>query len=203
MKKENKGITLVALVVTVIILLILAGISIASLTGNGLFEKAKLAKEKQENSQQLESVILNDYENSINSSIVSNRDYETEINKLKEEIAVLKQKNAITISNLFSGSVGKGSTNNILSEDFRNYKFLLIYAQWTYGEVGCQSLLINTDKIFVSESYKTDGTPYSSFNIIWDASYAITIYFNSYTEFSITDSSSYKDLIVTDIYGIK
>lgn len=45
-KKKENGITLVALVITIIILLILAGISIAQLTGNGLFEKAKLAKEK-------------------------------------------------------------------------------------------------------------------------------------------------------------
>ena len=41
---KNKGLTLVALVITVIILLILAGISIASLTGSGLFENAKLAE---------------------------------------------------------------------------------------------------------------------------------------------------------------
>ena len=46
LNKKNKGITLVALVITIIILLILAGISIAQLTGNGLFENAKLAKEK-------------------------------------------------------------------------------------------------------------------------------------------------------------
>ena len=38
--KEQKGITLVALVITIIILLILAGISIATLTGeNGLFKR--------------------------------------------------------------------------------------------------------------------------------------------------------------------
>ena len=42
--KKEKGITLIALVITIIILLILAGISIASLTGSGLFEKAKDAK---------------------------------------------------------------------------------------------------------------------------------------------------------------
>ena len=59
--KNKKGITLVALVVTIIILLILAGISIASLTGNGLFEKAKLAKEKQVNSQILEDATLSEY----------------------------------------------------------------------------------------------------------------------------------------------
>ena len=62
---KNSGITLVTLVVTIIILLILAGISIASLTWNGLFEKAKLAKEKQENAQVEEDTTLADYENKI------------------------------------------------------------------------------------------------------------------------------------------
>jgi len=47
-KKKNKGITLIALVITIIILLILAGISIASLTGSGLFAKAGEAKIKTE-----------------------------------------------------------------------------------------------------------------------------------------------------------
>lgn len=43
--KSNKGITLIALVITIIILLILAGISIATLTGeNGLLSKANTAK---------------------------------------------------------------------------------------------------------------------------------------------------------------
>ena len=40
MKKQN-GITLVALVITIIILLILAGISIAALSNQGIFTKAK------------------------------------------------------------------------------------------------------------------------------------------------------------------
>ena len=42
--KFNKGITLVALVITIIILLILATISIQSLTNTGLFKKAQKAK---------------------------------------------------------------------------------------------------------------------------------------------------------------
>ena len=65
--EKSKGITLVALVITIVILLILAGISIAQLTGNGLFENAKLAKEKYENAQDLENSILDDYDNKINS----------------------------------------------------------------------------------------------------------------------------------------
>ena len=45
--KSTKGITLIALVVTIIILLILAGVSIAMLTGNnGVLTQAKSAKEK-------------------------------------------------------------------------------------------------------------------------------------------------------------
>ena len=62
-KKEVKGITLVALVITIIILLILAGISIATLTGSGLFEKARLAEQKSKNGQELEDSTLGDYEN--------------------------------------------------------------------------------------------------------------------------------------------
>ena len=44
--KEEKGITLIVLVITIIILLILAGVSITMLTGNnGILTQAKLAKE--------------------------------------------------------------------------------------------------------------------------------------------------------------
>ena len=41
--RKNKGITLVALVITIVILLILAGISIQAITNTGLFENAKRA----------------------------------------------------------------------------------------------------------------------------------------------------------------
>ena len=44
--KKDNGITLVVLVITIIILLILTGITIAQLTGKGLFEKAQLSKEE-------------------------------------------------------------------------------------------------------------------------------------------------------------
>lgn len=54
--KKNKGITLIALVITIVILLILAGITIAQLTGNGLFEKAKLAREETLKSQIAEEI---------------------------------------------------------------------------------------------------------------------------------------------------
>ncbi len=47
--KDTKGITLIALVITIIILLILAGISIGALSGdNGLIKEAKQGKEQAE-----------------------------------------------------------------------------------------------------------------------------------------------------------
>lgn len=56
--EKVNGITLVSLVITIIILLILAGVSIAELTGNGLFAKAIEAKEKAEMSRLEEEMQL-------------------------------------------------------------------------------------------------------------------------------------------------
>lgn len=56
---KNKGITLIALVITVIVLLILAGVSIAMLTGeNGILNQAKKAKEETEIASEEEKVKL-------------------------------------------------------------------------------------------------------------------------------------------------
>ena len=47
--KEEKGITLIALVITVIVLLILSGVSIAMLTGNnGILTQAQKSKQATE-----------------------------------------------------------------------------------------------------------------------------------------------------------
>lgn len=68
-KSKNKGITLIALVITIIILLILAGIAISTLTGsNGLFVKAKDARNNTLNAKQ-EEEIRNGY-NSVIASIL-------------------------------------------------------------------------------------------------------------------------------------
>ena len=61
--RRNKGITLIALVVTIIVLLILAGISIAMLTGqNGILNRAAEAKEKTGVAQEDENEKLQGYE---------------------------------------------------------------------------------------------------------------------------------------------
>ena len=59
MKKEKRGITLIALVITIIILLILATISIQALTQTGLFQNANRAKLDTKRSQIKEWLSLN------------------------------------------------------------------------------------------------------------------------------------------------
>ena len=57
--RKNKGITLIALVVTIIVLLVLAGVSIAMLTGqNGILKRTAQAKEETSNKQEEDLVKL-------------------------------------------------------------------------------------------------------------------------------------------------
>ena len=67
---KNNGITLIALVITIIILLILAGIAIASLTGdNGLFARANQARQNTLDAQNKENATLEGYEDKIDEII--------------------------------------------------------------------------------------------------------------------------------------
>ena len=69
-KLKNKGITLIALVITIIVLLILAGVSIAMLTGqNGILTQAQNAKNRTEEAQAEEENRLNEYNNIINNYV--------------------------------------------------------------------------------------------------------------------------------------
>ena len=59
LRKTNSGITLIALVITIIVLLILAGVTIATLTGdNGILTKVTEAKNKNEEAEEKEKVEL-------------------------------------------------------------------------------------------------------------------------------------------------
>lgn len=75
---KNKGITLVALVITIIILLILAGITMNALAENGLFEKTKLAKEEYRDAEKLENGTLGEYESEIGKYIDGTREQKVE-----------------------------------------------------------------------------------------------------------------------------
>ena len=84
--KRNKGITLIALVVTIIVLLILAGISISLLAGqNGILNRATQAKEENEESKEKEEIGL-----AVTASRINENGYE-EINQSNLQKAINDQ----------------------------------------------------------------------------------------------------------------
>ena len=80
-KNKNKGITLIALVITIIILLILAGISISALTNQGLFKNAKVAQNATEKAEAEQGQRLNEYEDEINKYLNNSKDNSDEDKK--------------------------------------------------------------------------------------------------------------------------
>ena len=76
--KKQKGITLVALVITIIILLILAGISIQAITNTGLFAQAENAKRESEIANIKEKIALDIYEKQLEPPLGSITDVELE-----------------------------------------------------------------------------------------------------------------------------
>ena len=93
-REKNKGITLVALVITIVILIILAGISISTLTNTGIFQKAKDAKKASENAEKEQRETLGEYEKELN-KYTAQELTENKINTVlsKTENTVLKDKN--------------------------------------------------------------------------------------------------------------
>ena len=74
--KSQKGITLIALVITIIILLILAGVTLNTAIGeNGLFKRAKLATEKYQEAEVNETASLAQFEKEIKNAYIDYNDY--------------------------------------------------------------------------------------------------------------------------------
>ena len=102
--KGKNGITLIALVITIVVLLILAGITIASLLDdNGIINRAKEAKNKIEEAQRNETEQLQNLTNSLNEMIGNN---EEEVNPtVKVTLGTITTSSisvTVTISNLQS-----------------------------------------------------------------------------------------------------
>ena len=71
--KSNKGITLIALVITIIVLLILAGVTIAALSGdNGILKRATEAKEQTNQKNDEETEKIGGYESTIDQYVDGN-----------------------------------------------------------------------------------------------------------------------------------
>lgn len=103
-KHNQKGITLVALVVTIIVLLILASVSINLVLGeNGIITRAKQAKENTETASADELVDLNNLDEELTEEV--------------EDLEPYTESVTITLSDIFTGNVAYKS----MTLDMKNY----------------------------------------------------------------------------------
>ena len=157
MKKENKdkGITLVALVITIIILLILATISIQSLTNTGLFAKAQEAKEKSQNAEENQAKTLNEYEDELNKYISG--DVKTPVKKVSDNIgSVLSITDNTELQDAYGNKIvvpaGFKVTNDAATVD----KGIVIEDATSGATAGSQFVWIPVGKIYTDEQ-KTES----------------------------------------------
>ena len=103
-KKQNGGITLIALVVTIVVLLILAGITITMVLGeDGILSQAKLAAEKTKEAEEQQEKDLQDLAGMINEA-VNGKDPD-------------KLQDAVSSKKVFSHTTGFDESGNKIDEN--------------------------------------------------------------------------------------
>lgn len=116
--RDTKGITLIALVITIIILLILAAVSIATLTGeNGILSKAKIAKIRTEYTSAKEIIELKLMEIQAECSYQQKAYTIKEINEKIEDEKIKKDKE------YYENDALKGILVSV--KEYSKYKFLI------------------------------------------------------------------------------
>ena len=153
-KNKDRGITLVALVITIIILLILATISIQSLTNTGLFAKAQEAKEKTKNAEENQAKTLNEYEDELNKYISG--DVKTPIKKVTDNIdSVLSTTDNTELEDAYGNKIvvpagfkiiSNSDTNNATTVD----KGIVIEDATTGATAGSQFVWVPVGKIYTN-----------------------------------------------------
>ena len=135
--KKATGITLVALIVTIIILMILAGVVIATVTGNNrILNKSKLARDTYQNSINKENGQISSYENEIDKAtfdIASSRDdtitlSKGEYNSLIARIEALENKSTsgFEMKQLVDYITYSSLTSVETNDSISNYNYLYL-----------------------------------------------------------------------------
>ncbi|MCI8482028.1 MAG: hypothetical protein HFJ27_02880 [Clostridia bacterium] len=136
MKKSKEGITLISLIVTIIVLLILAGITIKLTLGDkGIFYMAELSGRNYANSQEYEEHILKKFDNSIENTLTSITN-----NKLMEEIMqkytieeILNNKNNILKTIFEDEAFSRYMLEHYLEQIINSKEAMTILGQSSYG----------------------------------------------------------------------
>ena len=157
--KNNGGITLVALVVTIVILIILATVAInLSLENNGVFNRAKTAKEQYSNAQDYEKTEIAKASNEIDGYVDGNRDTVTvpkdEYENLKNSVQELSNKSPVGFIN----------TNQLLV-DITDFTDGTTYTATdncavlvnTYGNANRQGVYVKINNVVVWHCFDNNG----------------------------------------------
>ncbi len=148
--KKQRGITLVALVITIIILLILAGISIAALTNQGLFGQANRAKDLTAQKAAEENETLENYLAQMNAYDTNNpkvdEDIFKNVDKTKTNPEAAMPKRAIVLeADANKGIVIKDSNEN----------------EWTWVEVPKTKVFVTATKSDDYDNIENDLISYA------------------------------------------
>lgn len=157
MKKNQNGITLIALVITIIVLLILAGVSIAMLTGeNGILTKATSAKDESSKAEVKEAVSLAIAEIYANKNdTVSANNGVTEVTAANIASIATKNNSAITLK------AGTASDTEATEEKAATHTLTLTFRSVDYTVIFTEA---HTKKVTSGETTTTTTTP-SSLNV--------------------------------------
>ena len=116
-KLNSKGITLIALVVTIVVLLILAGITITAVIGdNGLINRAKTAAEKTNQAVQNDITAMEEYNQQLQDLIE-----EMERSSIKELMTTSSTKNE-TVYDKYGNKIRVPAGFKILAHGTRKWK---------------------------------------------------------------------------------
>lgn len=174
--KNQRGITLVALVIIIIILLILAGTTILQLTESKLFENAKLAKEKSENSQALEETILSNYEEEVDKNIYSSQ---REGNGKKNKLWEVNPEATDANNGMTKGTV-------LLSDKIDNYNAVMVVGQMVDGvgeKYAAHTMLILKEDYYINTAAEENIT----FSMNWQENRSIYFTFVNNIELNKTE----------------
>ena len=172
--KRNKGITLIALVITIIVLLILAGVAISMLSGeNGTLKKAAEAKTKTEETQDIENKILAStelqmYFSTNNKKRYASYGYITNIE--------LKEKTSSLLSDLPDGYTIWDKNGNKIEEDtnlltgmtVRNKEGEKVGTVVIYGDVNGDNAIDGEDSLYIQLEMDKGGRLYGEARVAAD-----------------------------------
>ncbi len=201
LSKNNRGITLVALVITIIILLILATISIQSLTNTGLFARAKEARDKTQNAAENQAKTLNEYEDELNKYISGTVEktfkgktvtdavqYADVLNKTDNTELQDAYGNKIVVPAGFK-IISNNDTDSVTTVD----KGIVIEDATSAATAGSQFVWIPVGKIYTDEA-KTEANAKTITlgRYSFDSNGVASAYSDSYAEENLNDSTTLK-----------